>query len=414
MDSNLKQSVKQQRELLTQLLGVKLSHLAKELTPLMNDIDLLNDHLVKTICDLPYCKYIYVLDASAKQLSATVSHSNVKLKSVGRDRSLRPYMKNMFIPRHGVDFELSAAYISSNKKRPSITGVQLIRGNNNERLGFLGVDYDIRELPREDKIYEEPRKWRQIKGDPAIRSGLFLQQRAESEMDTTLDDIMTILEELMLENGIHHCQIHYSSSRVTIWHIDDPYTYRILTMEELSLSEVCLAYPKRPYFSRNTVPREDIMKIFKQFSALRFADDTVYLRSGSLNLVNGFIGLNFSCDGTHYLTFDDFLNRGLNFWFGEGFANESDSETCLLEEENIDIPQLDEVLEDIAQSGCLEVNQIIRQLDSGKIPELLDSLKDSERRYIHNELKSIMSIYDGVSVLSNSEHVETQCKINNL
>jgi len=237
MDSNIKQSVKQQRELLTRRLGTKLGQLAKELAPLMDDVDSLNDHLVKTISELPYCKYIYVLDPSAIQLSASVSHSNVKLEDIGRDRSLRPYMKNMFIPRQGIDFEFSSAYISSNKKRPSLTGVQLIRGNNNERLGFLGVDYDIRELPREDKLYEEPRKWRQIKGDPAIRSGLFSQQRTESQMDSKLDDIMAILEELMLENGVHHCQIHYSSSRVTIWHIDDPYSYRILTMEELSLSE---------------------------------------------------------------------------------------------------------------------------------------------------------------------------------
>ena len=396
MDSNLKQSVKQQRKLLTKRLANKLSHLAKELAPLMDNPDLLNDHLVKAISDLPYCKYIYVLDASAIQLSATVSHTNVKLESIGRDRSLRPYMKNMFIPRHGIDFELSTAYISANKKRPSITGVQLIRGNNNERLGFLGVDYDLRELPRDDKIYDEPRKWRQIKGDPAIRSGLFLQQRAESQMDTQLDDVMAILEELMLENGVHHCQIHYSSSRVTIWHIDDPYTYRILTMEELSLSEICLAYPKRPYFNRNIVSREDIMKIFKQFSALRFADDTVYLRSGSLNLVNGFIGLNFSCDGTHYLTFDDFLSRGLNFWFGEGLSiEEHTSESSLAKDDAINISHLDEILEDIAQSGCLEVNQIISLLDSGKVPEPLNSLSKSECKYIHDELKSIMAVYEG-------------------
>ena len=163
MDSTVKQSVKEQRELLTRLLGGKLSHFAEELAPLLKDADLLNDHLVKAISDLPYCKYLYVLDASAKQLSATVSHQEIKLKDTGRDRSLRPYMKNMFTPRHGIDFELSSAYISSNKKRPSITGVQLIRGEDNERLGFLAVDYDLRELPRKDVIYEEPRKWRQIK-----------------------------------------------------------------------------------------------------------------------------------------------------------------------------------------------------------------------------------------------------------
>ena len=398
MDSTVKQSVKHQRQLLTSLLGSTLSQLAKELAPLMNQPEALNDHLVQAINELPYCKYIYVLDKTGKQVSATVSHDAIKKGDIGRDRSLRPYMKNMFVPRQGHDFELSGAYISKNKKRPSLTGVQLIRNENNERLGFLGVDYDLRELPRDDKMYEEPRKWRQIKGDPAIRSGLFLQQRVESQMDSRLDDVMTILEELMLEHGVHHVQIHYSSSRVTVWHVDDPYTYRILTMDELSDTDICLAYPRRPYFVRNSVPREDIMKVFKQFSALRFADETVYLRSGSLNLVNGFIGLNFSCDGTHYLTYDDFLSRGLDFWFGANMGDNpenGDDQSNTSNKELIDMRYLDEVLEDIAQSGCLEVNQIISQLDAGKVPAPLDELKKEEREYIHNELKSVMAVYEG-------------------
>ena len=393
MDSTVKQSVKHQRVLLTHLLGGTLVNLAVELVPLMNDSDLLNDHLRKAIGDLPYCKYLYVLDTLAQQISATVKHDGIKLKDIGRDRAARPYMKNMFVPRNGVDFELSSAYISSNKKRPSLTGIQLIRGENNERLGFLGVDYDLRELPREDKMYEEPRQWRQIKGDPAIRSGLFLQQRVESLMDTKLEDVMTILEELMLEHGVYHCQIHYSSSRVTIWHVDDPYTYRILTMDELSDTEICLAYPKRPFFERNIVPKDDICNVFKQFSALRFADETIYLRSGSLNLVNGFVGLNFSCDGTHYLTYDDFLRQGLDFWFG-ATTNEAKEEKSKANTENIDMKQLDNMIEDIALLGCLEVNQIIRQLDAGDTPASMSELQTEEQLYIHNELKSVMAIYD--------------------
>jgi hypothetical protein len=393
MDSTLKQSVKHQRELLTHLLGGTLANLALELAPLMHSSELLNDHLVKAISDLPYCKYLYVLDTSGQQISATVKHGGAKLEDIGRDRSSRPYMENMFIPRNGIDFELSSAYISSNKKRPSVTGIQVIRGENNERLGFLGVDYDLRELPREDKMYEEPRAWRQIKGDPAIRSGLFLQQRVESQMDKKLEDVMTILEELMLEHGVYHCQIHYSSSRVTVWHVDDPYTYRILTMDELSDTEICLAYPKRDYFNRNIVPKDDICNVFKQFSALRFADETIYLRSGSLNLVNGFVGLNFSCDGTHYLIYDDFLSRGLDFWFGASLADEKEGNKT--DKEALNMSHLDEVLEEIAQRGCLEVNQFINQLDAGKSPAPLDTLEQDERQYIHNELKSVMAVYEG-------------------
>jgi len=401
MDSTLKQSVKQQREILTQLLGGTLSHFAKELAPLIGDQDLLNDHLVKAISQLPYCKYIYVLDVTGKQISGTVKHNGIKIKDIGRDRSDRPYMENMFVPRLGIDFELSSAYISSNKKRPSLTGIQLIRDDNDNRLGFLGVDYDMRELPRDEKMYEEPRQWRQIKGDPAIRGGLFLQQRVESQMDAKLEDVMTILEELMLEHGVYHCQIHYSSSRVTVWHVDDPYTYRILTMDELSDTEICLAYPKRPYFERNTVPKDDICNVFKQFSALRFADETIYLRSGSLNLVNGFVGLNFSCDGTHYLTHDDFLSRGLEFWFGVGSIDDSEAKTenkdkeSETKKETISMSHLDEVLEEIAQRGCLEVNEFISQLDAGKTPAPLDTLQKEECQYIRNELKSVMAIYEG-------------------
>ena len=43
-------------------------------------------------------------------------------------------------------------------------------------------------------------------------------------------------------------------------------------------------------------------------------DKTIHLRSASLNLVNGMIGLNFSCDGTHYLSYDEFQEKGVDFW----------------------------------------------------------------------------------------------------
>jgi len=56
--------------------------------------------------------------------------------------------------------------------------------------------------------------------------------------------------------------------------------------------------------------------VFRQFKALRFADDTIYLRSGSLNVMNGMIGLTFSCDGSHYMPVAEFLNKEVGFWTG--------------------------------------------------------------------------------------------------
>jgi hypothetical protein len=169
-------------------------------------------------------------------------------------------------------------------------------------------------------------------------------------------------------------------------------------MDELSNSEVCLAYPKRPYFERNIVPKPDICNTFKQFFALRFADDTVYLRSGSLNLVNGFVGLNFSCDGTHYLTFDDFLEKGLDFWFGvndELIGIENSVVESTVVEGDVDKDEMDNLIEEIALRGCLEINQIIIKLTSKEPPEFLAQLKEEELQYIHDELKSVMDVYEG-------------------
>ena len=311
-NTTIGESVKRQRKLLQDLLSVALSRLVRNIPRAMSDKEALENYLLDSCKDLPYCKYLFVLDKNGTQITANLFKYGKDESQFGRNRSTRPYMQGI----DSSDFVLSAAYISKNKKRPSLTAIQAIRDENQELLGFLGVDYDLRELPRTEALYEEPRHWRQIKGDPAIRGGLFRQQRAESLLDKQIDNVLALQEELMLQHGVYHCQIHFSSSRSTIWHVDDPYTYRILTIDELSNPDTCLAYPKKPYFERAIVPQDTIMKIFKQFKVLRTYDDTVYLRSASLNLVNGFIGLNFSCDGSHYMIYDDFLEKGLDFWLG--------------------------------------------------------------------------------------------------
>ena len=47
---------------------------------------------------------------------------------------------------------------------------------------------------------------------------------------------------------------------------------------------------------------------------LRTADETLYLRSASINIFNGMISLTFSCDGTHYMSWNDFLDKDTSFW----------------------------------------------------------------------------------------------------
>ncbi len=312
MNASLKHSIQQQREHLTALLGRKLLKLAKTCAPNLQR-EALEALLTRELPNITYCKHLYVLDADGVQITANITREGKDDSHFRRDRLDRPYMQEII---GHTDFKLSEAYISRNKKRPSLTAIQVIRGTEGERVGFLGADYDLRELPGTADIYQEPDNWRQIKGDPAIRGGLFLQSRSNSAMDEKIDDVLSLMGELIIEHGVFHGKLHFSSSRATIWLVDNPYSYRILNIEELTDPDICLAYPHRSYTERSQVPPALIRPVFDLFKELRFADDNVYLRSGSLNVCNGMVALNFSCDGSHYLRYDDFLHKNVDFWFG--------------------------------------------------------------------------------------------------
>ena len=62
-------------------------------------------------------------------------------------------------------------------------------------------------------------------------------------------------------------------------------------------------------YSKAVINPECITPILDGFKRLRLKDPQIYLRSGSVNIVNGFVGLNFSCDGSHYINFDEFLYK---------------------------------------------------------------------------------------------------------
>ena len=390
MSTNLKNSINTHRAMLESMLGDELVRYTDAILSILENRDRLDIHLAEIFQQLDYCKYIYVLDKDARQLSSTINRYGADEAAVNRDRSQRPYiMPAMAEP--SVPFHLSHAYISRNKKRPTITAVQSIYNADAEHVGFLGVDFDLRELPHSEVMYEEPSQWRQIKGDPAIRSGLFQQQRVDSLMDQNIDHVLLVHEALMIDQGVHHITLYFSASRSTIWHIDDPFVYRLLTMEELSDSNIFHAYPVRRYFERNIVPANEIAPILNLFKTLRFADETIYLRRAGLNLINGKVDLTFSCDGSHYLNYREFLDQGLEFWEGPETCPQLDQ---ALETEDLNREKLAQVVEELAVEGCIQVNNLLYTMDQNQVPEKLAGFNSAERRFIYTELKSVMDVYD--------------------
>ena len=129
------------------------------------------------------------------------------------------------------------------------------------------------------------------------------------------------------------------------------------------------------------VPVDKIAPIYSILRELRFTDETIYLRAGSLNLCNGMVLFNFSCDGSHYIPYDEFLAKDLAFWFGQ-----DSGQICTA--------SIEVELERICNVGCTRVDEITAGAVSGKpVPELarLNAIDSDE---VLDRLKCIMAIYN--------------------
>ncbi|WP_455209810.1 PDC sensor domain-containing protein [Kaarinaea lacus] len=312
MEQNWKVAIHHQREELAHMLHEPLTRLAQKCAPAWCDRGKLDEVLLAGFAKIPYCTFLYVVNTDGVQVCDNVSRDGLLTEHFGRDRSQRPYMREV-VPSWG--FLLSDAYVSMRAHRPSLTALHIIRVDG-KAVGYLGADFDLRNLPVTAVLYEEPSHWQQIKGDPSIRSTVFQQVRTESKMDRHIEQAFSILEDLFEERGVFQAVIHFSSSRATVWFVDDPYRYRILTHEALADPDICMAYPVQPYPADALMPQSSVEPVLNTMRQLRVADETIYLRSASINIFNGLISLTFSCDGSHYMRYDEFLNKDLGFWFG--------------------------------------------------------------------------------------------------
>jgi len=259
------------------------------------------------------CRMLYAIDNRGLQHSRNVSDGDFDDRRVGQDLSNRPYL-HLIEKSDQKHFVLSDVYVDKQTRKPCITALHSIKVKT-KMLGYIAADFDLKELPLRNVDEIQVKEWRQIKGDPSIRNTLFQQTRTRSAMDEHLDEVLDVIESLMTEQGIYHAKLHFSSSRATLWPFNDPYRYRLHVLDEITNPKVCLVYAKTPYPEDASIPAETVSKVLRVFKSLRKADETIYLRAASLNIMNGLVGLNFSCDGSHYMPAEEFMNKDLRFWF---------------------------------------------------------------------------------------------------
>jgi hypothetical protein len=314
--STLQQTILAKKAALAEAIGNPLGGLAERCAAVWPDADALDRLMLQAIPAIPNCQLLYAWDRHNIETSSMVQASGADPSWRGRDLSQRPYLKN-HLPFQGI--MLSSVYESAYTHVLCVTALQAVR-RGDELLGFIAADFAVSDLLRDASLATPPLHWRQYRGDPAVRGTLFLQSRVQSLFDDRMDEALAKIADLMARHGVFHCKLHFSSGRCSFWLYDDPYDYRIHSVEDILDPELCLAFPTRDYPARATVPKDKILPVFRLFKSLRFADETIYLRSSSLNLINGMVGLTFSCDGSHYLPVDEFLNKDARFWIGAGNA----------------------------------------------------------------------------------------------
>ncbi len=321
MKTSYENSINQRKARLEEYLKDSMQNVVEHGMDVWNNRERLDATLQKCFESHPVLKrasLMYAISPQGKQISSRISPDKIDKSAYGQDLSDRPYFLGE-LPIQGI--RLSPVYISKLDGQSCISVVKAVRSFSDENsdelgdlLGYIIADFNLLSLPSESETTEDRRIWLQIKGDPSIRGTLFMQSRVQSLMDKSIDDTISTVDELMRLRGVFHAKLHFSSSRATLWLYDDPYHYRVHTLDELE--DACLAYPARSYPKDAVVAPEQISVIFKQFKTLRFADETVYLRAASLNIINGMVALNFSCDGSHYIPAEEFLAKGEMFWLG--------------------------------------------------------------------------------------------------
>jgi len=317
--TQLQQAISSKKEALAEIVEKPLATIADRCAEVWSDPDALDQLLLDAHNEIPYTHLLFVLNIDGIQISSNVEKDNADLSWRGLDQSKRPYiMKNL--PYRGV--MLSSLYMSLRTRKQCITVLHSIN-RGEQLLGFICADFSVADLPEPSQHTKQDFHWTQFKGDPAVRGTVFMQERVQSLLDEHIDEVLDLIEILMVEHGVFHTKIHFSSGRISMWLLEDPFSYRIYTTDELINPDICLAFPQHPFRDDAKIPDSKVKEILRQFRELRFADETIYLRSSSINLMNGILGLTFSCDGSHYMPYEEFLERDLAFWLGNNVTTET-------------------------------------------------------------------------------------------
>lgn len=150
-----------------------------------------------------------------------------------------------------------------------------------------------------------------IRNDHSAQHGDFKQYKS-NHFDDRLDDILKLCVELILNKGVYHLKIHFSSSQLVCWTFDNPYSYQVYTSEEIFSDNFMDLFAPLNTKLHSCIDKNKIIPILESFKYLRCGKEGSELRNASIHIINGYIGLTFSCDDTRYINFKNYILPDIN------------------------------------------------------------------------------------------------------
>ena len=300
------------KALLTTRLKRPLAKLARRCAAVWSDTDAVEAILVDSINGMPLYGTLCAVNRWGTQLSSNVTSSKIDRRQRGCDLSGWPFFDDA-LPYSGL--LLSKARRNELNGRVCMTAMHAVTAEG-QILGYIAADIDLRNPRLRPQSKGALATWRQIRGDPGIRNTVFQRKRVRSRMDKHIDEVLQIVNTLICDRGVFDCRLDFARSAMIVWLVDQPRHYRVHVLDEIIDPAVCLSLPSRTYPEEAIVEPAAVCRVLERLNVLREADDNIYLRSGSLNVINGMVELSFSCDGLHYMSVEEFLDKDELFWFG--------------------------------------------------------------------------------------------------
>lgn len=145
-------------------------------------------------------------------------------------------------------------------------------------------------------------------GDDTRRS-LLRPARADRDTAGSLDRLVSLSGELLRERGVFQVGLHFAGGQLALWELRDPCHYRVWPSEDCLRPGFAEGFRQALYPVNAGVPPGRVQEVLSRLKSLRLAEGEERLCSGSLNIINGTVGLDFSCAGNLYLDYRDLLDH---------------------------------------------------------------------------------------------------------